>query len=904
MAEYALSTAVRTLTSWLIEEAVLLRGMSGKVEQLRDKLRWMQSFLKDADAVHERSERFQTWMSQIREVAFDAEVLIETYICEAATAQSSWRKVLEPILKPIRLHKIQSKIEKIQSRVENISKQKESFGIASMNNQEGGEAMISTNERLRWWRQPSPSMEEDNLIDLVEDTKVLITELSSMEKSRRVVSIVGMGGLGKTTLAKRLYNHPDIGNQFDCRSFVYVSQEHKRREILHKIIKDVSCPLNRDDFEKLEEIHVEDTMVEMLHEFLKERKYLVVLDDIWKTEVWDGLKAAFPSGKMGSKVMLTTRNREVALHADPRSTPHEPRMLTEDESLQLFLKKALPGVDHFPSDLERLGREMVIKCGGLPLAVVVLGGLLSTKNKFTVEWERVLQNISWHLITAQDHISAILALSYIDLPSHLKSCFLHLGVFPEDFSIEKKHLIRLWVAEGFLPQQGEETPEGVAENCLNQLIDRCMVQVGMLTSLGSVKTIRIHDVLKDFSVLKGREENFLQIYTGQDIGLSASSHSTKCRRLAIHATYDGYAFLNTYTHLSSLYNLCVVDDFIDLKYKNFKLLRVLELYHTNKGWMRVRLSSAIGDLNHLRFLGLKRIVECASSLSSLKNLQTLDMRFCRPYMMFQKLKIKNLRHLLLPEHYPVDLNLGTMIHLQTLKGIEGGRWIEDGLAKMISLRRLKIRRISRERVTLVISIVERLHHLQSLSLTNNEFEREVFPPLEGLSHSEHLQKLRLCGKIEKLPDANGFPGHLMKLVLMRSSLEKDSIVKLEQLPNLKMLSLGYGSYPFRKLVCSSEGFPQLQVLQLIRELDLKEWRVEAGALKKLRHLKIDGCLYLKQVSKGFKSLTTLQEFDIYESPGFEHLVRTNKDLIEFTRKHSIKFVQTRHVDIMKWSSIY
>ncbi|KAK9928279.1 hypothetical protein M0R45_025423 [Rubus argutus] len=139
-------------------------------------------------------------------------------------------------------------------------------------------------------------------------------------------------------------------------------------------MKNVSCPYNTDDLE-------EDTMVEMLHKFLKGRTYLVVLDDIWKKEVWDGLKAAFPSGEMGSKVMLTTRNREVALYADSMSTPYEPRMLTDVESLELFLKKALPGVDHFPFNLDKLEREMVVKCGGLPLAVVVLGGLLSTKRR-------------------------------------------------------------------------------------------------------------------------------------------------------------------------------------------------------------------------------------------------------------------------------------------------------------------------------------------------------------------------------------------------------------------------------------------------------------------------------------------------------------------------------------------
>ncbi|CAL2265720.1 unnamed protein product [Prunus armeniaca] len=184
---------------------------------------------------------------------------------------------------------------------------------------------------------------------------------------------------------------------------------------------------------------VEEEMVKQLHEFLRGRKYLVVLDDVWEKEVWDSLEVAFPtSGMAGSKVMLTTQNREGALHADGRSIPHEPRMLTEDESLELFGKKSLPGMDYFPSDLGNLGREMVTKCGDLPLAVVVLGGLPSMKIKTKEEWEH--------------RVSAILVLSYKDLPFYLKSCFLHLGLFPEDFSIPKTQLTRLWLAEGFLPQ--------------------------------------------------------------------------------------------------------------------------------------------------------------------------------------------------------------------------------------------------------------------------------------------------------------------------------------------------------------------------------------------------------------------------------------------------------------------
>ncbi|PQM36316.1 hypothetical protein Pyn_25798 [Prunus yedoensis var. nudiflora] len=198
----------------------------------------------------------------------------------------------------------------------------------------------------------------------------------------------------------------------------------------------------------------------------------------------------------------------------------------------------------------------------------------------------------------QDRVSAVLALSYNDLPFHLKSCFLYLGLFPEDSSISKTKLIHLWVAEGFLPQQGEEAAEGVAENCLNELVHRCMIQVGTLTSLGSLKAVRMHDVLRDFSISKGREESFLEIYSGQEIE-SPTSQRTKCRRLAIHGEHDNlYVFLKPYApYLRSLLFFNMGDSKLDFVFKDFKLLRVLDGVPFSS-----RALSAVGNLIQLRTL--------------------------------------------------------------------------------------------------------------------------------------------------------------------------------------------------------------------------------------------------------------------------------------------------------------
>ncbi|TYJ47400.1 hypothetical protein E1A91_A02G187300v1 [Gossypium mustelinum] len=896
MAEFAVSLVVEKLTNLLTQQASYMDGVSRKIVQLRNELRWMQSFIKDADTKQEENDLMQQWVNDVRDVAYETEEVIETYVSKAAA-----RSTFDLVTKPFHLYKVGKEIESIRMRIREISGRRNAYGVERNSRGEGR----GVNDRLRWWRQPSPHVEEDDIIELVEDTKALLTQLTSMESRRRVVSVVGMGGLGKTTLAKRLYNHNDVKNHFDCRAWIYVSKEFRRRDILQGIVTDVNA-LNRVEMDVLEKLKEED-LLKKLHEFLEERRYLVVLDDVWSMEVWDCLEKAFPSGKTGSKVMLTTRNKEVALHADGEGIPHEPRILTENESLQLFCKKAFHGINSLPRELNKLGKDMVMRCGGLPLAVVVLRGLLSRKSKSTEEWHRVFRNITWHLTKGQDRIATILSLSYNDLPSHLKSCFLYLGLFPEDVSVQTKKLIHLWIAEGFLPQEGEETAEGVAEKCLNELIDRCMIQVVRLNSLGRVKTVRIHDLLRDLAISQGREEIFLEIHHGNKAEQSETI-STKSRRHAIHSRYDRYVFLKKFApHLRSLlffnreYNVDVerkrmkigfIEKKLNVIYKNFKLLRVLDM----EGVRVVSLPDTIGSLIQLRYLGLRKTnleEELPLSMGNLQNLQTLDLR----YSCFLKRipnviwKMVDLRHLLL--YTPFDspesghLRMDTLCNLQSLPYIETGNWINNGgLANMTSLRQLGIDGLSRQQVTSVISMMERLQDIQSLSLSLTE--QEMFPILTGLSYCEHLQKLCFYGRIEKLPDPQEFPPNLIKLTLHNSELQRDSITKLERLPNLEMLVLGDGSYNWREMVFSSESFPKLEILKLHLLKELEDWIVEEKAMPKLKHLVINRCEKLKQIPDGLKLATTLKELEIVGMPvEFEYRLRT-KDFFEFKNTPSIK----------------
>ncbi|CAL9023236.1 unnamed protein product [Prunus brigantina] len=357
-----------------------------------------------------------------------------------------------------------------------------------------------------------------------------------------------------------------------------------------------------------------------------------------------------------------------------------------------------------------------------------------------------------------------------------------------------------------------------------------MIQVGTLTSLGSLKAVRMHDVLRDFSISKGREESFLEIYSGQEIE-SPTSQRTKCRRLAIHGEHDNmYVFLKQYApYLRSLLFFNTEHSELDFGFKDFKLLRVLDGV-----FFPSRALSDVGKLIQLRYLGvlmrydaiqgrfrlrlepqsIGKLKTLPRSIGKLKNLQTLEVTNFTDQCSRVSWKSKNMRHFVGVKSAAVmNSRLVFSNNLRTLKPVMGGRWVEDGrLANLTNLQRLKIMLSVQEELNSLVPNIERLHCLESLSLVFSSFNPIILPTAISLSHLEHLQKLSLDGEIKKLPDPHQFPPNLVKLTLKASYLEEDSIIKLERLPNLKMLLLGYCSYNWTKLVCSSsEGFPQLHI---------------------------------------------------------------------------------------------
>ncbi|KAI3879426.1 hypothetical protein MKW92_041279, partial [Papaver armeniacum] len=400
MVDAVVSFAVEKLGDALISETYFLLGVRTQVTDLRDELRRMQCFLKDADAKEQQGDdRVKNWVSEIRDLAYDAEDVIETYMLKVDSTRKTqgirnfFTRKARMIKNLGHLHEVGHQILALQNRLKAISESRVTYGIKDL-----GEASISeTTQKMMQLslRNCYPHVVDDDIIGFEEHTKTLLTELMKDEERRCVVSVVGVGGLGKTTLAKKIYSHDSVKSRFDCCGWSSVSQQLDVKDALGDIAK--KCmDLSDHEFENIKLLK-ERHLIEKISNYLQDKRYFVVLDDVWKVDQWRCLSPAFPIGKRGSKVLLTTRIKDVASVADQDSLHFEPLFLNDEESWELLCRKAFPRdmvkTGCYPTDLEQVGREMVRKCGGLPLAICVLGGLLATKRSEVKQWELARRDV-------------------------------------------------------------------------------------------------------------------------------------------------------------------------------------------------------------------------------------------------------------------------------------------------------------------------------------------------------------------------------------------------------------------------------------------------------------------------------------------------------------------------------
>ncbi|KAJ6800073.1 disease resistance protein RPM1-like [Iris pallida] len=717
-----------------------------------------------------------------------------------------------------------------------------------------GTSSNAVRDRLHNRHVASLFIEEAELVGIDQPREDLIKLLVTAEDKLKVISVVGMGGLGKTTLVRKVYDNEKVKGWFNCHAWITVTQSFTYEVILRSVLTQFYGVRNEPLPERIDTMEGIQLM-ETLRVFLQDKRYVVVLDDMWHINAWECLKYAFPNNGYGSRILITTRNLDVGISSQETSGcvyNHKP--LPPAEAWSLFSKKAFRNIPGgvCPPELKALSENIVKICEGLPLAIVTIGGLLSKKGTF-LEWKRLHDGLLHSMLANNPNlqpITRILLLSYNDLPHILKSCFLYFSIFPKDHTVKRITLIRLWISEGFIESEKGETPENVAESYLNDLIDRSMVQVAEHYDHGRVRSCRVHDLIHAIARLKSKEENFSTTLVTRN-----SQVHERIRRLSIHNNDEDLKDISL-SHVRALFIFganSLLFSSIRNQFHRFRLLKVLDL----QGAPIEKFPIEFGKLLHLRYLSLRntKIRKLSKSIGKLQNLEILDLKGTYVSELPKGiLKLRKLRHLLAYHYYTGRLpsfyysngvklpeGIGRLKKLQKLTYLaanEDSNIVKE-LGNLTKLKRLGVMKLRSKDGANLCSSIEKMKSLLSFSVQS--IRTDEILDLKSLSSPPPvLQGLSLRGPLQTLPHWISSLNNLVRMRLRWSRLKEGSLGPLQSLPNLVELTLIH-AYDGFKLHCQRGGFKKLQILDLEQLMNLKFVIVE-GAMPNLRKMYIRGCL--------------------------------------------------------------
>ncbi|KAK4356679.1 hypothetical protein RND71_025650 [Anisodus tanguticus] len=654
----------------------------------------------------------------------------------------------------------------------------------------------------------------DDELEMLKDQ--LVRGLGEM----KVISLVGMGGIGKTTFLTRVFNEPVIMSHFDVRAKITVSQEYHVRNLYLDLLHYTSSRS-----EELEEKN-DGALADLLQKSLKGR----------------------------SRILLTTRNTEVAEYASLGTPPIQMRLLTFDECWNLLYQKVFEN-EHLSPEFEKIGKEISRKCQGLPLATVVMAGVLLKIGKSLDEWKKVVEDVNLLMSKDPDHYcSRVLALSYYHLPCHLRACLLYLVAFKKSNEIPVGKLVRLWAAEGLVKVKRGEYLEMAAEKCLKDLIDRSLVSVHTWSSRGKIKSCRIHDMVCGFCLEEAQVTNFLNIITENNVQRQGS-HSQQRRIQSSWMDYQLYFDDDTGSKVRSIIYYGSVSYAKRPKFSSFKLLRVLDLIS-----VRPLMFKPIGieGLFFLRYLALFRNEHAhIRVIAKLRNLQSLIIhrRHTSQRIYLPIWGLSQLSHLksslILLGNPPPEYKSLVFERLHTLSGLNPAGCTPSVLEGILNVKRLKIcgdkdHYILSQLGSFEYCDLSHLHQLESLSVV-------------ALKKMEFLLSENAT---LRLPPACGFPQNLKKLTLERTFLPWDEMVTtFSQLPKLEALKLIKFACLGTEWETIEDGFPQLKLL-LLDWTDLALWKTSSGHFPCLERLVLRHCHSLVSMPENFAYIMTLQLIEL------------------------------------------
>ncbi|XP_035541556.1 putative disease resistance RPP13-like protein 1 [Juglans regia] len=512
----------------------------------------------------------------------------------------------------------------------------------------------------------------------------------------KVIPILGMGGIGKTTLAQLVYNDKKVESFFHLKAWACVSEDFDIAKVTKTILQSMSKELDCAD-KYLSWLQVE------LKKILHEKRFLVIVDDVWNENYndWTRLHAPFKAGAPGSSIIVTTRNKGVSsLMRNKEVEPFQLELLSNEACLSIFTHHALEARDFSAHpNLKDIGEEHVRRCKGLPLAVKTIAGVIRIKQKVHNEWEKVLRNKIWDIPAEQSGIPSSLMVSYDNLPSHLKRCFAYCSILPKDYEFEEMEVVILWMAEGLIqPRQDEEEMEDLGFEYFYDLLSRSFFQKSRINESQFV----MHDLINDLAQsvagdmcfrmedrvggnkhenipIKPRHSSYLG--SGYDVAKKFEVFS-KFRSLRtflpLVLPYPGGCYLSHHVHFELV-----------------RTLRCLRVLSFNGYWITELLDST-GDLKHLRYLDLSktRIRSLPESIATPYNLQTLLLKDCTRLKKLPSMfrNLVNLRHLNIEDANSLEgmpMQIGKLTCLQILSNLVLGKDSYSGIKELGPLKHLR-----------------------------------------------------------------------------------------------------------------------------------------------------------------------------------------------------------------------
>ncbi|KAJ9158839.1 hypothetical protein P3X46_024384 [Hevea brasiliensis] len=842
--------------------------------------------LEDAQEKQLTKKSVKTWLEDLRDLAYDVEDILDEFATEILQRQlkeesqassSKLGKISHAVgttINPLAVmfnSKMMSKMKKITTRFQEMVDQQNDLDLIK---RVGGTSSTFSKVCVR---PPSTCVQhEPRVYGRDEDKRKIIDLISSIEASDvkvGVIPIVGMGGVGKTTLARLVYNDELSQQNFHLKAWVCVSDEFDILRITKSILESIT--LQSCDLKELNQVQLQ------LHQWLAGKKFLIVLDDIWNNNFddWNTLCSPLVYGAPGSTVIVTTRDMSIARMMKTIQS-YNLNCISNEDCWSLFLdhafhSRSVPVAD---PNLQVIREKVINKCCGLPLAARTLGGLLRSKPR--EDWENVMNSKIWYLQGDNNDILPVLRLSYYHLPSHLKRCFAYCAIFPKDYVFGKKQLALLWMAEGLIEQRDDQLMEDVGEEYFQDLCSRSLFQAS------STSGFVMHDLVNDLA----------RVVAGNTYFRLEDEFTARMQEKARHSSYIPAIFdrcerfepfkkmkhMRTFLPLSLSYRKCYLANCIP-SYLLSKLpcLRVLSFNHYNI----TELPDSIGDLKHLRYLDLSYtpIRTLPETTTSLCNLQTMLLKRCE---CLKKLPSKiqnliNLRHLDMRHTFVEGMPLGIeeLKSVCTLSDFVVGKGNKVSITALMNLKFLQgaLRISSLENLTNASNVVGAI--LMDKERIDKVVMKWGFRNTRNASHDRVvLEKMKPHGNLKELT-VRGYGGtefpswvgdplfcNLVHLKLwnctkcttlpqlgLLCSL-KDLFIK--GLPNVKAVGREF----YGESMSNSNPFPALETLHFYWMSEWEEWNFCGYEFSHLRELSIVRCP--KLFGKLPSHLPSLQKLEI------------------------------------------